>query len=101
MVHFTATENSLSIQLKPGDIQFLNNFAVFHAREAFTDNLEQKRHMLRLWLRNGTHAWETPECLKETWDAIYGDSERRKKAHWRIDPSTIEREHVVRTYTCG
>ena len=37
---------------QPGDLLFVNNFTVFHRRDAFEDHLEpeQRRHLLRLWL---------------------------------------------------
>jgi len=42
----------LDIDLSPGDIQFLHNHQILHARMAFKDypEPERKRHMLRLWL---------------------------------------------------
>lgn len=45
-------ENSFAYDLEPGDIQFVNNYCVFHARTEFEDHAEpgRKRHMLRLWL---------------------------------------------------
>jgi hypothetical protein len=45
-------ENSFSYDLEPGDIQFANNYCIFHARTDFEDFPEpdRKRHMLRLWL---------------------------------------------------
>ncbi|VTU45390.1 Taurine catabolism dioxygenase TauD, TfdA family (plasmid) [Variovorax sp. SRS16] len=41
------------MKMEPGDIQFLNNYVTFHSRTEFVDfeELEQKRHMLRLWLQ--------------------------------------------------
>jgi hypothetical protein len=36
-------------------------------------NLRYRRHLLRLWLRDPELAWETPEPLKERWDALYAD----------------------------
>lgn len=43
---------SLSMQFEPGDIQFLNNYAILHTRTAFRDGTtpEEKRLLLRLWL---------------------------------------------------
>src|SRR5579862_2839977 len=55
MVHFTAEEHALSMELQRGDIQLINNLATFHARDAFVDDLVpggHQRHALRLWLRN-------------------------------------------------
>ena len=45
-------EFRLAMQLQLGDIQLLNNYSVFHTREAFVDgdNPDQQRHLLRLWL---------------------------------------------------
>ena len=40
----------LDMQLAPGDIQLLSNHTIVHARTAFEDGAEQKRHLLRLWL---------------------------------------------------
>lgn len=40
------------MDLQPGDIQLLNNYSVLHSRTAYEDfdSLDQRRHLLRLWL---------------------------------------------------
>jgi hypothetical protein len=35
--------------------------------------MANRRHLLRLWLRDPELAWETPAALKERWDGLYGD----------------------------
>lgn len=42
----------LSMQLEPGDMQFVNNYHVLHARDAYTDDrgVGAVRHLKRLWL---------------------------------------------------
>jgi hypothetical protein len=42
----------LDMNFMPGDIQFLHNHTILHARSAYEDWLdaERKRHLLRLWL---------------------------------------------------
>jgi hypothetical protein len=42
----------LAMDLQPGDMQFLNNYTIFHSRTAYTDGecAAEKRHLLRLWL---------------------------------------------------
>ncbi len=42
----------LSMELKPGDMQFVYNHSLLHDRTAFRDwpELEKRRHLLRLWL---------------------------------------------------
>ncbi len=45
----------VAMQLEPGDMQFVNNYHVLHARSAYTDDREQGRirHLKRLWLETG------------------------------------------------
>ncbi len=42
----------VSMQLEPGDMQFVNNYHVLHARTGYTDDRtnDQVRHLKRLWL---------------------------------------------------
>jgi len=42
----------LDMELEPGDIQWLSNHTILHARTAYEDHEEpeRKRHLLRLWL---------------------------------------------------
>ena len=35
---FCAAENCLYLDFKKGDIQYINNLSIFHAREAYTDS---------------------------------------------------------------
>jgi hypothetical protein len=45
-------QHHVSMTMRPGDIQFVNNYHVLHAREAYTDDRERGRvrHLKRLWL---------------------------------------------------
>jgi len=40
----------LRMDLRPGDIQLLNNSVVPHSRTAYHDEEHRKRYLLRLWL---------------------------------------------------
>lgn len=42
----------VEMDFQPGDVQFLNNGRILHAREAYDDHPDpdQRRHLLRLWL---------------------------------------------------
>ena len=42
----------LEFTLAPGEMYFLNNYTILHARTAFDDHEEEdrRRHLLRLWL---------------------------------------------------
>jgi hypothetical protein len=46
-------EFMLEFTLQPGEMYFLNNYTILHARTAFDDGdveEDQRRHLLRLWL---------------------------------------------------
>jgi hypothetical protein len=51
----------VEMDFRPGDVQLLNNAKILHSREAYedADALEERRHLLRLWLR--AHAFESVE----------------------------------------
>ena len=40
----------LDMWLEPGDLQFISNHTTVHARTAYEDTPERRRHLLRLWL---------------------------------------------------
>ena len=58
------------MQLEPGDMQFLNNHVIYHARDAFTDDAAsgQVRQMYRLWL-----AMPNSRALPEDHAVLWGD----------------------------
>ncbi|EAW10806.1 TauD/TfdA family dioxygenase [Aspergillus clavatus NRRL 1] len=72
-LHFLAEEHSAALDFQKGDVQYVNNLSIFHARKGFRDAPGKERHLLRLWLRDPENAWETPEPLKERWNIVYGD----------------------------
>jgi len=45
-------EFHLDMDLAPGDMQFISNHTIVHARTVYEDaeELDKKRHLLRLWL---------------------------------------------------
>lgn len=52
MVDQLAGELHLNMDFQYGDMQFLNNYAIFHSRTEYEDfpELDRRRHLLRLWL---------------------------------------------------
>jgi len=69
-----ATQNSYPINAMPGDMIFINNFSLLHAREPYFDSSDtsQRRHLVRLWLRNSKRAWDIPMSMKAPWEAAFG-----------------------------
>lgn len=70
-IHFLAEKYNLGLNFQKGDIQYINNLSVFHARDGFVDTPEKTRHLLRLWLRNEELAWKLPEKLEPIWKRLY------------------------------
>jgi len=61
----------LSMQLEPGDMQFVHNHSMLHDRTGFLDwpEPENRRHLLRLWLSiEGDR--ELPESFKQRYGSI-------------------------------
>src|SRR6266851_2045481 len=57
---------AVDMDLRPGDIQFLNNFVTLHTRREYEDwpEPERKRHLLRLWLSDPSSR-PLPKDLRE------------------------------------
>jgi len=57
----------LDMELEPGDIQLLHNHQILHARTAYVDfdDIDQRRHLLRLWLATPNGRELPPEFLEQ------------------------------------
>lgn len=42
----------LRLDMRPGDMAFINNFVTLHSRTEYQDSSEKRRHMLRVWMRD-------------------------------------------------
>jgi hypothetical protein len=91
-LHFIAEKHSVDLDFQKGDIQFLNNLAMFHARDAFVDDAGEngkKRHLVRLWLRDPELAWQMPDELWTRWQLVFGgreDSDAVEREVWPLEP---------------
>ncbi|KAG6873161.1 hypothetical protein C0995_002010 [Termitomyces sp. Mi166 len=70
-LHFLAEKFSLGLNFQKGDIQYINNLSIFHARDGFRDEGERTRHLLRFWLRNEELGWKIPEPLLPLWEKTF------------------------------
>jgi hypothetical protein len=72
MVNRLANDPAFHLErpFEPGDLQFMNNLTMLHARTDFEDNEDpaEKRHLLRLWL-----AVPDSARLPDSFGAFYGD----------------------------
>ncbi|KAA8912336.1 taurine catabolism dioxygenase TauD, TfdA family protein [Sphaerosporella brunnea] len=75
----TCVEESLHMVLDVGDLQWVSNNHVFHARTAYTDHPPpaKRRHLLRLWL-------STPES-EGGWELPFWDSAKEKRGGIQVD----------------
>ncbi|KAH8843672.1 hypothetical protein MCOR07_005398 [Pyricularia oryzae] len=70
-LHFLGERFHVATDFRKGDMQYVNNLAVFHARDGFRDTVDKQRHLVRLWLRDPENAWQTPERLRTRWSRLY------------------------------
>ncbi|KAF4209418.1 hypothetical protein CNMCM8980_004458 [Aspergillus fumigatiaffinis] len=75
----TCLQNALHMVLEVGDIQFLANSHVLHARTAYRDHAPPapRRHLMRLWLA-------TPED-EGGWRLPFWDSNEKKRGGIQVD----------------
>ncbi|KAE8422528.1 hypothetical protein BDV36DRAFT_310890 [Aspergillus pseudocaelatus] len=85
-LHFLAEKFHVAMELKKGDMQFINNLSMVHARNSYVDGPDSRRHLLRLWLRDPQNAWVTPEPMRNRADRIYDEKFRRGPQTFPVDP---------------
>ncbi|OTA89507.1 hypothetical protein M434DRAFT_106935 [Hypoxylon sp. CO27-5] len=83
-VHFIAKKFEIRTTMEKGDMRFVNNMAVLHRREAFRNDGDSYRHLIRLWLHNEKECWRLPRCLRVAWARVFEDEERT--SYWDLEP---------------
>lgn len=80
-----AQATQLEIPTKAGDIHFINNLAVLHRREGFVNgqSLEQRRHLVRMRLRDEELGWSIPPDLMPEWSRAFDTKASRV---WHLEP---------------
>lgn len=56
-------EMQLRMDVAPGDIQLVNNYAVLHSRGHYRDDALNRRHLARMWLHAYETRWAGPTIL--------------------------------------
>lgn len=84
LVEQVAKQSQIKVESEPGDMMFINNHAVLHSREAFSDapGPGSGRHLVRAWLKNPELAWGLPQALQRGSSRIYDDNELGER--WNI-----------------
>lgn len=85
LVEAIAKASQLEIKTLPGDMHFINNLAILHRREGFVDGgvLQEKRHLVRMRLRDSQLGWSIPTQLKRDWHDAF---EKDLAKVWHLEP---------------
>lgn len=70
-VNELAKKMCLKVDSKPGDIQLFNNLAMVHARDSFIDSATQRRHLIRLGVRDPENQWVRPSGFEAQFETAY------------------------------
>ena len=82
LVQSIAARHQVQLHMQPGDLTFINNFAMLHAREAFVDDYFNSRYLVRLWLKNDHLAWKLPRPLQIGNQTVFNKDDVEEK--WNI-----------------
>jgi hypothetical protein len=76
---------------KQGDIQFINNLSIMHARQAYSGNngKPSTRHLLRMFLRDPEYAWEKPARFRNNFDDPFAPGRQQNLPVIDTDPWRI------------
>lgn len=100
-VHFIGLKHQKRLSTKKGDIRFINNMALLHGREAFSDgdrDAKSQRRLIRLWLHNSKMVWQLPTQLQLAWARAFEDEKRGRR--WDVEPRTVNGVKVRASSPC-
>ncbi|KAI1769913.1 Clavaminate synthase-like protein [Hypoxylon cercidicola] len=86
-VQYTMAKNAVPLPWSKGDIAFINDMAIMHARSSFTESGQGlQRHLLKFYLRDPDQNWKIPESARKHWEKIYGPNtpEGNRDEEWCI-----------------
>jgi hypothetical protein len=83
-----ADEVALKFEFQTGDLQFLNNLSILHAREEFQPAAgeNKRRHLLRLVQKDDELGWALPEEMREAVDRMFKHEPEEEKFIWSPEP---------------
>ena len=70
-VNDLAKKICIKVDSQVGDIQLINNLAMLHARDAFSDSTTQRRHLVRIGVRDPEYQWSRPAGFEEQFETAY------------------------------
>ncbi|PVH87640.1 Clavaminate synthase-like protein [Cadophora sp. DSE1049] len=85
-LHFIAQKYEIRPSMEKGDMRFVNNLGILHRREAFENDGDRSRHLIRLWLNNESLNWKLPSTLRLAWARVFEDDDGERGPFWDIVP---------------
>ncbi|KAJ4994425.1 taurine catabolism dioxygenase family protein [Stagonosporopsis vannaccii] len=78
----------VKLDRKQGDIQFINNLSIMHAREAYqgSNGKASTRHLLRMFLRDPEAAWDKPARFRNNFDDPFTPGRQQELPIIDMDP---------------
>ena len=86
-VQFIAMKNAITLPVVKGDMLFVNDMAIFHARQGFDDGgIPMKRHLVKMYCRDPDKGWEIPPSTEKEWRTTYSPNRADGSKHetWHI-----------------
>lgn len=74
---------------KQGDVQFVHNLSILHARTAYhsrVPGMPSDRHLLRMFLRDPDHAWQKPARFQASFDDPFAQGRQQNLPIVDSDP---------------
>ncbi|PVI06769.1 Clavaminate synthase-like protein [Periconia macrospinosa] len=86
-VEALAKRFATKLHRRKGDVQFVNNLSILHARSAYgTTGERSSRHLLRMFLRDPTMAWDKPASFKSNFDDPFAPGREQNIPILDLDP---------------
>ncbi|KAF3932580.1 hypothetical protein ABW20_dc0106812 [Dactylellina cionopaga] len=82
MLQSLAEEGQVMLECPAGSMNFVNNYAILHSREAFEDNQSNHRYVVRMFIRDPELQWQLPAQFKSGRDFLYGCP--KEEQQWNI-----------------
>ncbi|KAJ8130640.1 hypothetical protein O1611_g2987 [Lasiodiplodia mahajangana] len=98
-IQFIAMKNAFKVPTRKGDILFVNDMALVHAREGFDDGRDtMKRHLIKMHFRDPDQGWDIPASLENEWKMVYSPNQPdgTRTERWNIfhEPGLEENSNV-------
>lgn len=93
-----AAETELQLNLQTGEMLFVNNWAILHRRDGYSDDDKPSRHLVRLWLRNSELGWSVPSQMLTPWLTAFESKDNCPPRIYSIYPTI---KYSVPKYSAG